>query len=159
MLETNPKRARRFGEAMSFFTSGDGYSLRHLTDGYPWEKISSGTVVDVGGSHGDAAFALARKYPNLNVIVQELPQVVANSKEQEGLNVKFMSHDLFQEQPAHGADVYLYRWILHNWPETYCIQALKSLIPALKKGSRVLVMDNVMPPPGVLPNNFDRKLR
>ncbi len=36
---------------------------------------------------------------------------------------------------------------------------LKALIPALKKGARVLVMDFVMPPFGVLSNNLDRKLR
>lgn len=159
VLEQTPERARRFGEAMSTFTTDEGYSLSHITDGYPWGKISSGTVVDLGGSHGDAAFALAHKYPNLNLIVQELPQVVANAKEREGLNVRFMAHDLFQEQPVHGADAYLYRWIFHNWPEKYCIQALRSLVPALKMGSRVLVMDFMMPPPGTLPNDVDRKLR
>ncbi|EED16326.1 O-methyltransferase, putative [Talaromyces stipitatus ATCC 10500] len=159
-LEKNPDRARRFGGAMSFFTTGDEYSLRHLTDGYDWGSIGSGgTVVDLGGSHGDAAFALARKYPGLHLIVQELPQVVANSKEEFGLDVKFMVHDFFEEQPVHGADAYLFRWTLHNWPDKYCIKALRALIPALKAGARVLIADFVMPPPGVLPNLLDRKLR
>ncbi|CAO2648170.1 Nn.00g090920.m01.CDS01 [Neocucurbitaria sp. VM-36] len=159
VIAQDPDRARRFGGAMSFFTTGEGYSLRHLTDGYPWHFIPSGTVVDLGGSHGDAAFALARKYPTLDLIVQELPEVVANSKEQEGLNVRFMAHDFFEEQPIKGADVYLYRWTLHNWPDKYCVDILRALIPALKNGARVLVMDFVMPPPGVLPNDLDRKLR
>lgn len=159
MLGQNPDRARRFGGAMSFFTTGEGYSLRHLTDGYPWDSVFSGTVVDLGGSNGDAAFALARKYPSLHLIVQELPEVFANSKEEEGLDVKFMAHDFFEGQPVKGADVYLYRWILHNYPDKYCIKILKALIPALKKGARVLVMDFVMPPLGVLPNDIERKLR
>lgn len=144
---------------MSFFTTGDGYSLRHLADGYDWSSVGSGTVIDLGGSTGDAAFAIAKKNPNLNLMVQELPEVVANSKEQEGVNVKFMAHDFFQEQPVKDADVYLYRWTLHNWPDKYCIKILQALTPALKKGARVLVMDFVMPPPGVLPNEMDRKLR
>lgn len=110
VLAQNPDRARRFGGAMSFFTTGDGYSLRHLTEGYPWDSVKSGTVIDLGGSHGDAAFALAKKYPDLKVIVQELPEVVANSKEEEALNVKFMIHDLFQPQPIKDADVNLFRW-------------------------------------------------
>jgi len=143
---------------MSVFTTGDGYSLRHLTDGYPWDSVL-GTVVDLGGSHGDAAFALAKKYPHLHLIVQELPEVVANSKEQEGLDVKFMAHDFFQEQPVKDADVYFYRWIFHNWPDKYCIKILKALVPALKKGSRILIVDFVMPPYGVLPNDLERKLR
>jgi hypothetical protein len=65
---------------MSFFTTGEGYALRHLTSGYPWADIPAGTVVDLGGSHGDAAFALARAHPHLKLIVQELPEVVANSQ-------------------------------------------------------------------------------
>ncbi|KAL6704153.1 hypothetical protein ACN47E_008713 [Coniothyrium glycines] len=159
VLGQDPQRARRFGGAMSFFTTGDGYSLRHLVDGYPWESVGSGTVVDLGGSHGDAAFALANKYPKLNLVVQELPEVVANSTEQDGLSVRFMAHDFFQPQPVKDADVYLYRWTLHNWPDKHCIDILKALAPSLKHGARVLVMDFVMPPPGVLPNEMDRKLR
>ncbi|KAI2622778.1 putative O-methyltransferase [Hypomontagnella submonticulosa] len=158
-LSEDPERARRFGGAMSFFTTGPGYSLHHLTDNYPWDSLGHGIVVDLGGSHGDTAFALARKYPDLHLVVQELPDVVANSKEQTGVNVKFMVHDFFEEQPIGGADVYLYRWVFHNWPDKYCIKILKALIPALKKGSRVLIMDFVMPPPCVLPNNAERKLR
>lgn len=160
MLEKDPDRARRFGRAMTFFTTGEAYSLRHLTDGYDWASVGSGaTVVDLGGSHGDAAFALARKYPDFHFIVQELPQVVANSKKEEGLDVKFMVHNFFEEQPVHGADVYLFRWTLHNWPDKYCIKALRALIPALKTGARVLISEFVMPPPGVVPNNLERKLR
>jgi hypothetical protein len=63
-------------------------------------------VVDLGGSHGDAAFALARKHPNLHLIVQDLPPVIAQSKEEEGLDVKFTTHDFFEKQPVTGADVY-----------------------------------------------------
>lgn len=144
---------------MSFFATGDGFSFRHLTDGYPWEPIGSGTVVDVGGSHGDAAFALARKYPDLHLIVQEVPKIVESSKEEPGLNVKFMAHDFFDEQPVKGADVYIFRWIMHNWPDKYCVKIIQALIPALKPGARVLVVDFVLPPPCVLPNSAERKLR
>ncbi|KAF2655178.1 putative O-methyltransferase [Lophiostoma macrostomum CBS 122681] len=158
-ISKDPERARRFGNAMSFFTTGEGYSLSHLTDGYDWGAFESGTVVDLGGSHGDAAFALARKYPGLFLIVQELPEVIANAKEESDLNVKFMAHDFFEEQPVRGADVFLFRWTLHNWPNKYCIEILRALVPALKKGARVVVQDLVMPPPGVLPNDLDRKMR
>ncbi|KAF7536866.1 hypothetical protein G7054_g4162 [Neopestalotiopsis clavispora] len=158
-LSKDPARARRFGGAMSFFTTGPGYSLQHLTDHHPWASYGSGTVVDIGGSHGDAAFAIARKYPDLNLVVQELPEVVANSQQQAELNVRFMAHDFFEEQPIKGASAYIFRWILHNWPDKHCIKILKALAPALQSGSRVLVMDFLMPPPCVLPNAAERKLR
>ncbi|RAQ98860.1 putative O-methyltransferase [Stemphylium lycopersici] len=159
VLTKEPERARRFGGAMSFFSTGEGYSLRHLTDGYPWATVSFGTVVDLGGSHGDAAFALARKFPDLHLVVQDLPEVIANANVKAGLDVKFLAHNFFEEQPVKGADVYYYRWTLHNWPDQYCIKALRALVPALKPGSRILIIDAVMPPPGTLPNDLDRKLR
>ncbi|KAL1604756.1 hypothetical protein SLS60_004296 [Paraconiothyrium brasiliense] len=132
VLAQYPQRAKRFGQAMSFFTTGDGYALRHLTDGYPWDTIWH---------------------------FQELPEVVANAKPEEGLNVEFMTHDFFNEQPVKHGDVYYLRWTLYNWLDTYYVRILRALIPALKKGARMLVMDFVMPPPGVLPNGLDRKLR
>ncbi|KAF2678003.1 putative O-methyltransferase [Lentithecium fluviatile CBS 122367] len=102
--------------------------------------IPSGTVIDLGGSHGDAAFALARKYPSLRLIVQELPEVVTNSQEEEDLDVKFMVHDFFEEQLVKATDVYLYRWNLHNWPDKYCIKTLRALIPVLKRWQMDLTM-------------------
>ena len=136
---------------MSFFTSGEGYARHHLIDGYDWSIV--------GGSREDAAFAIARQYPDIHLIMQELDEVVATSKEEPGLNVKFIVHDFFKEQPIKGADVYLLRWILHNWPDKYCILILNALVPALKKGSRVLIIEFVMPPSLALPNLVDRKLK
>ncbi|PVI04246.1 putative O-methyltransferase [Periconia macrospinosa] len=159
VLRRDSHRATRFGEAMSFVTQGEGFSLQHLTDGYPWDTIRPGMVVDVGGSHGTTAFAIARKYPHLRFIVQDLPKTVAGSREVEGLNVEFMAHNFFEGQPVKGADVYLFRLIMHNWPDAYCVRILKSLVPALKKGARVLIMNGVAPPPGTVPNNLERKLR
>lgn len=65
--------------------------------------------------------------------------------------IEFMTHDFFHPQPVKGADVYLLRWILHDWPDAYCVKILRALRPALKKNVRVLVAEAVMPPRGVLP--------
>lgn len=73
--------------------------------------------------------------------------------------VKFMEHDFFKEQPVHGADVYFFRWIFHNWSDKYSIKILRSLIPALKPGARVVINDNVLPQPGVLSQWQEERLR
>lgn len=64
----------------------------------------------LGGSTGDAAFAIATKFPNLKIIVQDLPWTVETSHERRGINVTFMAHNFFEEQPVKDADVYMYRW-------------------------------------------------
>ncbi|KAL9110974.1 MAG: hypothetical protein Q9227_004589 [Pyrenula ochraceoflavens] len=155
----DPERARRFGGAMSCSTRGEGFSLRHLTESYPWGSIGSGTVVDIGGTHGHAAFALARKYPSLHLVVQDLPENVANASPEVDLNVAFMAHDFFEPQLIYHAEVYLFRWIFHDWSDKYCVKILQALIPALQTGSRVLIMDVVLPPFGIVPNSLERKIR
>tara|TARA_R110002003_G_scaffold124_19_gene11346 strand:- start:5903 stop:6478 length:576 start_codon:yes stop_codon:yes gene_type:complete len=160
VLGADPARAQRFAQAMEFFTSDAGYAMAHVVHAFDWSRLpSTATIVDLGGSTGDAAFALAAQYPGFDIVVQELPEVIAQARPREGLNVRFMAHDFFAEQPVRGAAVYLFRWILHNWPDKACVEILRSLVPALVTGARVLVMDFVMPPPGVLPNEVERKLR
>lgn len=73
--------------------------------------------------------------------------------------VKFMEHDFFTEQPVQGADVYLFRWIFHNWSDKYSIKILRNLIPALKPGAKVVINDNVLPQPGVLSRWQEERLR
>lgn len=55
--------------------------------------------------------------------------------------------------------MYLFRWVFHNWPDKYCIRILQTLIPALHKGARVLIMDSVMPPVGGAPLALEREKR
>jgi hypothetical protein len=58
--------------------------------------------------------------------------------------ISFMPHDFFNTQPV-TADVYLLRWILHNWSDKYCVRMLRALIPALKPGAKIVVNEDVRP--------------
>ncbi|KAF2826579.1 hypothetical protein CC86DRAFT_292023, partial [Ophiobolus disseminans] len=39
--------------------------------------------------------------------------------------------------------------ILHDWPAKYCIQILQALVPALKPGARIVLMEGIVPEPEV----------
>ncbi|PQE06932.1 6-hydroxytryprostatin B O-methyltransferase protein [Rutstroemia sp. NJR-2017a WRK4] len=163
VLSQDPQRARRFGNGMKAFTEGTGYDLQYVVNNYPWEGLGSGTIVDVGGSHGFTCIRLAQAFPSLNFIVQDLPPVVAvgeKSTPSELLDrIKFMAYDFLTEQPVKNADVYFFRWIFHNWSDKYCIQILRNHIPAIKKGARIVINDNVLPEPGSLPRWREERLR
>lgn len=109
-ISKTPDAARVLAGSMTLYLTDPGYSLNYLVNYYPWEEIGSGIVVDLGGSVGDTAFALANKFPQLNIIVQDQPRTIESARERPGVNVKFMVHDFFKEQPVKGADVYLCRW-------------------------------------------------
>ncbi|KAI1212023.1 putative O-methyltransferase [Annulohypoxylon truncatum] len=163
----NPERSLRFAAAMRFFTQRPGLEPERVVNGYPWEKIGgdgSGTVVDVGGSHGKISIALARRFPSLNFIVQDLDEPVVRDAERQrpeevANRVRYMVHDFFTEQPVKGADVYFFRAVLHNWSDTYATKILQALIPALKPGAKIILNEPVVPEPDKIPAGNAARVR
>ncbi|CAN9235853.1 unnamed protein product [Alternaria alternata] len=72
----------------------------------------------LGGSAGHDDAVLATKFPNLKIVVQDLPEPVQ-------------------------ADIYMLKWILHDWPDVESVKILQALRPALRPGARVLFIDYV----------------
>ena len=95
--------------------------------------------------------AIAEKYPKLKFVVQDTagmraPGTIADVPENLKDRVSLTTHDFFTPQTV-VAEVYLYRWIFHGFSEKYSIKILQALVPALKKGSRVLINDGILPEP------------
>lgn len=161
-LEKEPKRAARFGQGMSAFITSSGYELHHLVDYGLWASINGGTVVDLGGSHGDAMISLARRYQSLKFIVQDLPSTIDSRPSlpiELADQVSFMSHDFLTEQPVKNAEVYYFRWIFHNWSDGFCLRILRNLIPALKQHSKIVINDACLPEPNTLGLMAERRIR
>lgn len=159
VVTSSSTRAKRFGTAMKGFSTGEGYEINHLVSNYPWSQFAdptsnpNPTIVDVGGSLGFAAAAIAQSHPSLQFVVQDLAKVYADTDPKAKLpaevrdRIRFMAHDFFEPQPVKDADVYLIRWCMHNWSDKYAIKILRALIPGLKKGARVVINDGVLPEP------------
>ncbi|KAF2230549.1 hypothetical protein EV356DRAFT_536266 [Viridothelium virens] len=157
-----------FSGYMRNVASTEGVSFKHLVNGFDWAKLPSGaTVVDVGGSTGHGSIALAKQYPHLKFIVQDLPETIANAKKSLDSSdvtlssrIDFMAHDFFQRQPVTDADVYLLRMIIHDWPDAEATKILEHLKKSLNKpDARILIMDTVLPQPGTIPILQERQLR
>ncbi|RAO72498.1 uncharacterized protein BHQ10_008510 [Talaromyces amestolkiae] len=166
-LSRHKERATRFAFAMGTTSKA---SLDALSTHFPWSDLSntkdgSNLVVDVGGSKGHVSLHLARQYPDLKFIVQDLPEVIdgaadhllsltQDSQDEKDAAVKdrieFAPHDMFEEQPVKNADIYLLRYVLHDWGDKYCIDIIRNLIPAMKRGARIVVQDHVLPEPGTM---------
>lgn len=135
-----------------------------VLDAIDWKAVGDATVVDVsilhpcfgdaksltisqlGGSAGHDDIALATAYPNLTIVVQDLPQVAPVFEREFPQDLKsrvsFLTHNLFDPQPVQ-ADIYVLKWILHDWPDVESVAILKALVPALKPGARVVFIDYV----------------
>ena len=162
-MNKHPWRAKRFADAMSFANAAPDVNFEHFVQSFDFASLGQGTVVDVGGSHGTVAIAIAKRYPDIRCIVQDLPATIAEAPTDlpagVGDRVSFMSHDFLTEQPVKGADIYQFRWIFHNWSDKYCVKILQALIPALKKGVKVVINDVCVPRPGEAPIVVERRIR
>ncbi|KAK4692501.1 hypothetical protein P7C71_g4723, partial [Lecanoromycetidae sp. Uapishka_2] len=149
-LGKNPDRARRFGAGMRYFTKDEVWDLKYLHASYDWVSIDRpGTVmVDVGGGQGGVAQFLAKLTKHLKIYVQDLPATAEQGfdllPDEFKDRIEFVANDFFFEQTIKDADVYFFRWILHNWSDKYAIRILQALTPALKNGARILVYEVVL---------------
>lgn len=155
-LGKDEEKAKRFADAMSFFQASPGLQTSLLVDNYDWSRYK--TLVDVGGSHGAIPLDLVKRFPSLTATVQDLPEVVSAAPASVS-RVTFQPYNFFTEQPVKNADVYLFRMIFHNWGDKYCVQILQNLIPALKKGAKIVINDHVVPIPGALSLYKERSVR
>lgn len=164
--------------------SHTGSRAEYLLEAFDWKSLGDATVVDVslhlldtndpyrtdseqvGGSSGSTATMLATAYPALKLVVEDLPGPVNNARsrvldlsEDVRNRIKIVEYDFFTPQPVKGADVYLLRTILHDWPDADAIRILHGIIEAMRPASRLLIMDMVLPKPGSGSRTFEAALR
>ncbi|KAK3903566.1 S-adenosyl-L-methionine-dependent methyltransferase [Staphylotrichum tortipilum] len=142
-------------------------SLGYLIDGFDWRKLANGTVVDIGGSTGHISIALATAFPSLSLIVQDISDVTEegaksvreNQPPEIASRITFQAHDFFTPQPVRGADVYLFRQIIHNWNADKAATILRNIVPAMGATSHIVMMDILLPEPGSIASVAERELR
>ena len=148
-IGTDSSRVKRFANAMKLIQNREGFEVSHVVQAFPWQDQRVKLFIDIGGSYGTVSVVLARQFEDMKFIVQDLPEVAADGPSQIPSElqdrIQFMAHDFLTEQPIKGADVYFFRWIFHNWPDKYCVRLLQNLVPALKKGARVIISEVVLP--------------
>ena len=137
-----PEEAKVFNQAMSDYSSLDSPAV---AEAYSFSEIDS--IVDVAGGHGLLLATIMAKNPHLKGTLYEMPHVVEGAKNGPLKPVvdrcNFASGDMFSSVPA-GADAYIMKHIIHDWPDDVCIKILKACRKAVNPGGKLLVVDNVI---------------
>ncbi|MCJ1475043.1 hypothetical protein MMC13_003703 [Lambiella insularis] len=149
-IQSDPARERRFGTTIQQVAQQPRSSLTHIQTGFDWKSLGAATVVDFGGHVGDCAVAIAEAAPELRLIVQDRPEVVAMAEDPKTSvvptrlqdRVSFEAHDFYQPQKT-PADVFFCRKTLLNHTDKYASKVIQALAPVLKLGNRLLIMDFV----------------
>ena len=118
-----------------------------------WDFSEAKRIADVGGGHGYLLSTILRANPNAHGVLYELPQVAEGAKAaiaESGLAARceVVAGDFFEGAPS-GCDVYLLKHILHDWSDEASTKILSNVAKAMAPGGHVLVVEQVMTPPGV----------
>src|SRR5437879_5204401 len=141
-FEQHPEEGELFNQAMSDLSTIDSPAV---AEAYSFGDIHS--IVDVGGGHGLLLATILAKNPHLKGTLYDMPHVVAGA--QNGPLTPMMerctlaSGDMFSWVPA-GADAYVMKHIIHDWPDEACINILKACRKGVNQGGKLLVVDNVI---------------
>jgi predicted enzyme related to lactoylglutathione lyase len=152
-LAAHPKIAADFDALMGPAGHGTPDFDIELTGG--WDPIR--TMVDVGGGTGAMLASLLRRHPHVRGILVDFPGTVARASEILTLagvadRVTLHGQSFFDPLPA-GADLYLLKNVLNDWPDEQTVAILRRCAqaagpaarPAARPAGRVAVLGGVSP--------------
>lgn len=144
-LAAHPDIAASFDALMGPAGHGAPDPEFEITGG--WESVR--TVVDVGGGTGAMLAGILRARPEIHGTLVELPGTVARAAETfhaAGVadRVTTVGQSFFDPLPA-GADLYLLRKVLNDWPDQQTVAILRRCAEATRPDGRVVVLGGVSP--------------
>lgn len=121
------------------------YALHDYLPLLPQIPVSPGdVVVDAGGGTGALATLLAQRHPGAEVVVLELPGVLAEwVTSPAAARVRGVGADLFEPWPLTANVVVLAR-VLHDWDDSRAIRLLRHARAALRPAGRLIILEMVL---------------
>jgi hypothetical protein len=139
----NPEPARVFDEAMTSFNNPIG---KAVAAAYDFSEAE--TIADIAGGHGLLLATILGANPRAAGILFDQPQVIAGADavlqaEGVGERVEKVAGDFFKEIPVE-ADIYLMKFIIHDWNDEQSVEILNNLAKSAKPGAKVLLVESVV---------------
>jgi hypothetical protein len=144
-LEAHPQVAASFDALIGPAGHGTPDPEFEITGG--WDPVRS--VVDVGGGTGAMLAELLRARPHLRGTLIDLPRTVARSAQvfadaEVADRATAVGQNFFDPLPA-GADLYLLRGILNDWPDPEATAILARCAEAARPSGRVVILKSIVP--------------
>jgi hypothetical protein len=142
-LEAHPAVGAEFDALMGIAGHGDPDPIFDLAGG--WSGVR--TVVDVGGGTGAMLAAVLRARPQVRGVLVDLLRTVERADFGDVADrASAVAQSFFDPLPA-GADVYLLKKVLNDWPDEETVAILRRCAEAAAPSDgRVVVIGGVVPP-------------
>lgn len=142
-LAKHPDDQAVFDEGMTGFSAAEADAV---VMAYDFSRF--GTLVDVGGGHGHLLGIILKATPTLRGVLFDAPHVVAGAKLAEmGVadRCSTAGGNFFESVPV-GGDAYIMKHIIHDWNDTDCGTILGNIRKVSRPGTKLLVVELVIPP-------------
>ncbi len=143
-FKQHPEEAQIFNDAMTGISTIDSPAVAQAYD-----FAGIGSLVDVGGGHGLLLATILEKNRQIKGTLYDMEHVVSGAANGPLKSVMdrctLTSGDMFSSVPA-GADAYIMKHIIHDWPDEQCVKILKACRKGVNPGGKLLVVDNVIQP-------------
>lgn len=139
----NPVRGANLAKAMAGMSGAVLKTIIAAYDFNPYKKM-----VDIGGGNGALMFAVLDATPTSTGIIFDEQYVIDQTKKliPERLNNRCttIGGSFFDEVPF-GADLYMTKWVIHDWNDDEAIIILKNIQKAMHPDAKLLIIDSVIP--------------
>jgi hypothetical protein len=134
--------AALFNTAM---TQGVAWTAPALLAAYDFSRF--GRLVDVGGGEGALLRDILAATPKLEGVLFDLPQVVARASEivkgDIAARCEMVGGNFFESVPQ-GADIYLMKGVLHDWPDEDAAKILRNTRRAILPEGTLLLVESIV---------------
>ena len=144
-LNANSEAGAIFNQTMTQASVRQGAAV---AENYDFNQAS--LVIDIGGGHGALLSEILKRYPLVQGVLFDLPEVIENAASllsAEGVldRCKLVEGSFFDELPR-GGDIYLLKLIIHDWDDEHASSILQNCHTAMRKDSTLLLVEWVIPP-------------
>src|SRR3954451_16696555 len=144
-FEAHPEEGEQFTRGLAGLTLADAPFVVAALD-----LPDRGVVCDIAGGRGMLLAEILRARPPLRGILVESEEVLLEAKThlaERGLleRVELVPGDIFAPYRV-TADLYLLKWILHDWDDAACRRLLTGLAETMPDGARAVVIEGLQEP-------------
>ena len=143
-LQNDPARLHKFQTNMVEGSRRAAQAAMQVYDFSPFAKM-----LDLGGGYGGVLAGLLRAYPHHSGAVCDLAYLERGaldylSSAGVGTRSSFVQGDFFASVPD-GYDLYVMKYILHDWDDEHALRILRNVRLAVGNHSRLFVIEQIIP--------------
>lgn len=114
-----------------------------VVNSYPFPN--DGVIADIGGGWGGLLLEILKNHSTLKGILFDRETVVENHllyQLQDDSRWEVQTGSFLERCPE--SDIYLLKYIVHNWSDSVAVKILKSVRKSMKPSSKVLIIENII---------------